>query len=87
MSLKKQGDDCMVSRYKIRVGDSLYGLYVRYVPYKATALMEFMDDTVALMTFVKDAVASECVCVAVECEFSIELSKSSKFSDIFFLVP
>ena len=36
MSLKKQGDDCMVSRSKIRVGDSLYGLYVRYVPYKAT---------------------------------------------------
>ena len=36
MSLKKQGDDCMVSKYKIRVGDSLYGLYVRYVPYKAT---------------------------------------------------
>ena len=43
----------------------------------AVALMEFMDDAVALMTFVKDAVA---------CEFSIELVKSSKFSDIFFLV-
>ena len=52
----------------------------------AVALIEFIDDAVALITFVEDAVASEFVVVAVAFKFSIEFSKSAKFSDIFLLV-